>query len=244
MFQEVEAEFYLLLNSVTFVRPVAISSLLKAPELYPRAGFISPRLEWPNETPQISCFRYPTPMSEFLRSAETGPLEKLLHHYVVPIPVTDEPFETEWTSFAGVLLRREVIQQIGLMDEGYFMYYDDVDYCRRALNTGWPIVHYPAARIVHLRGGSGPVKEALTARKRPRSYHKETRTRYFAKFYGPAGLWTANVMWLLGRGVSALRELIGQKQPHICESEERDIWMNWRNPLKPALITNATEENS
>ena len=177
-------------------------------------------------------------------SAATGPLTKLLSRYDVPIPVTDDPFEPEWTSFACVLVRREVTQQIGLMDEGYFMYYDDVDYCRRARNTGWAIIHYPAARIVHLRGGSGPVKEALKARKRPRSYLYASRSRYFAKFYGPTGLWTANVMWLLGRSISALRELIGQKQPHICEYGERDIWMNWRNPLKPALIPNATEGNS
>jgi GT2 family glycosyltransferase len=242
--QAVDAEYYLLLNSDTLVRSGAIASLLKATELYPSAGLISPRLEWPDETPQISCFRYHTPVSELIHSAATGPLTKLFNRYDVPIPVGDKPFEPEWTSFACVLVRREVIQHIGFMDEGYFMYYDDVDYCRRARDAGWAVVHYPAARIVHLRGGSGPVKEALKARKRPRSYLYASRSRYFAKFYGPVGLWTANAMWLLGRGISALRELIGHKQPHTCEYEERDIWMNWRNPLKPALIANATKGSS
>jgi hypothetical protein len=242
--QAVDAEYYLLLNSDTLVRPGAIAFLLKAAELYPRAGLISPRLEWPDETPQISCFRYHTPVSELINSAATGPLTKLLNHYDVPIPVADKSFEPEWTSFACVLVRREVVQQIGFMDEGYFMYYDDVDYCRRARNAGWKIVYYPEARIVHLRGGSGPVKEALKARKRPRSYLYASRSRYFAKFYGPVGLWMANAMWLLGRSISALRELIGHKQPHTCEYEERDIWMNWRNPLKPAFIANATKGSS
>lgn len=232
----VEANAYLLLNSDTIVRPGAISALLSALEMYPDAGLISPRLEWPDETPQISCFRYHNPISEFIDAAATGPITSLLQPFNVPIPVADQPFEPQWTSFACVLIRREVINQIGLMDEGYFMYYDDIDYCRRAHDEGWKIIHFPIARVVHLRGGSSPVKEAVANRKRPRSYLYASRSRYFAKFYGLFGLWVANTMWLLGRSIAGLRELVGHKRPHTCERAEQDIWMNWFNPLKPALI--------
>lgn len=245
--QAVEADYYLLLNSDTLIRPGAISSLLKAAELYHEAGLISPCLEWPDGSPQISCFRCPTPISEFLAGASTGYLDKILHRHFIAIPVSSVPMEPEWTSFACVLIRREVIDQIGLMDESYFMYYEDIDYCWRARSAGWKIIHYPEARVVHLRGGSGSVKQALKARKRPRSYVYESRSRYYAKFHsylGINGLWIANIMWLMGRCISALREFIGNKQPHTCEYEERDIWMNWRNPLKPTLVANATKESS
>ena len=233
----IQAEAYLLLNSDTIVRSGAIKSLLEAMEAHPQAGLISPRLEWQDGTPQISCFRYHSPFSELIDAAATGPITKFLKKYDVPIPLSDTPIEPQWTSFACVLIRREVIEQIGLMDEGYFMYFDDVDYCRRANNAGWKILHWPLARVVHLRGGSGTVKADLAARKRPKLYLYASRARYFTKFYGPIGLWIANLFWLLGRCISLSRELIKNKEPHTCEYEARDIWINWWKPMKSPLLS-------
>ncbi len=231
--QAKKADAYLLLNSDTIVRPGAIKSLLETMQANPKAGLISPRLEWLDETPQISCFRYHSPLSELIDAAATSPVTKILGHYNVPMTVSDTPIETDWTSFACVLIRHEVVEQIGLMDEGYFMYYDDVDYCRRARNAGWQILHYPQARIVHLRGGSNSVKADVAARKRPKSYLYASRTRYFTKFYGSMGLLIANLFWLIGRSISLMRELLKNKEPHVCEYESLDIWHNWRNPMKP-----------
>lgn len=234
----IDAQAYLLLNSDTIVRPGAIATLLDTMKDHPEAGLISPRLEWPDETPQISCFRYQSPFSEFIGSADTGFLTKLLNNFHVPLPIAEQPCEPQWTSFACVLIRKEVVENVGLMDEGYFMYYDDIDYCRQARNSGWNILHNPAARVVHLRGGSGSVKAEMASRKRPRPYLYASRSRYFAKYYGPFGLFLANGMWLLGRSISLVRELVGKKKPqHICEYMAQDIWMNWLNPLKPALTS-------
>ncbi|NEQ97187.1 MAG: glycosyltransferase family 2 protein [Cyanothece sp. SIO2G6] len=234
--EAVDAEAYLLLNSDTVVRPGAIATLLKTLADNPAAGLVSPRLEWPDATPQISCFHYHSPISELIDAAATGPVTKVLQAWNVPISVSDQPMEPDWTSFACVLVRKAVIKQIGLMDEGYFMYYDDIDYCRQARNIGWTVLHNPAARVVHLRGGSGSVKSDIAKRKRPRPYLYASRARYFSKFYGVPGLWLANMMWLLGRGIARLREAVGHKQPHTCQNAEQDIWMNWTNPLKPALV--------
>jgi N-acetylglucosaminyl-diphospho-decaprenol L-rhamnosyltransferase len=227
----IEADAYLLLNSDTIVRPGAISSLLHAWKTHPEAGLISPRLEWPDSTPQISCFRYHSPLSQLIDAAATGPVTKLFQQYDVPMEVSNTPFEPEWTSFACVLIRREVIQQIGFMDEGYFMYFDDVDYCRRVHEAGWQILHWPEARVVHLRGGSGSVKADMAARRRPRPYLYGSRSRYFAKFYGIVGLWLTNLLWLVGRSLSWVRELIGNKKPHTCEFQAQDIWINCLTPL-------------
>ncbi|MEL7034521.1 MAG: glycosyltransferase family 2 protein [Cyanobacteria bacterium J06592_8] len=234
--QSVKADAYLLLNSDTIVRNGALDSLRKAMETYPEAGIISPRLEWPDTTPQISCFRYHSPWSELIDSAGTGAVTQALRKYDVPIPVSNHSFEPQWTSFACVLVRGKVIEQIGLMDEGYFMYYDDVDYCRRTREAGWKILHQPEARVVHLRGGSGSVKSDVATRKRPRPYLYASRSRYFAKFYGIPGLWLANLCWLTGRGISLARELVQQKQPHTCQYQALDVWMNWQNPMKAPLL--------
>ena len=231
--QAIDAENYLLLNSDTIVRPGAIQTLGLALDQYPEAGLFSPRLEWPDATPQISCFRDHSPLSEIIDAARTSVVTKLLQSFDVPIPVTDHSFEPQWTSFACVLIRRSVIEQIGLMDDGYFMYYDDIDFCRRARQAGWKIRHIPQAHVVHLRGGSGSVKSDLASRKRPRPYLYASRSRYFAKFYGAFGLALANLSWLLGWSIAALREILGHKTPHTCDRQGQDIWFQWRHPLKP-----------
>jgi N-acetylglucosaminyl-diphospho-decaprenol L-rhamnosyltransferase len=234
----VEAEAYLLLNSDTIVRPNAISAILNDLSKYPEAGLISPRLEWPDGEPQISCFRYPTPASEAIASARTSFITQLLKKYEVPIPVFDTPQGVEWTSFAAVLIRKPVIDQIGYLDEGYFMYFEDIDYCRRAQAAGWQVLHCPDARVVHLRGGSGSVKSDLAARKRPRTYLYASRARYFAKFYGKYGLWGANLLWIAGRAISLGRESIRNKEPHLCDRQSQDIWINcWRPLQEPELPT-------
>jgi len=224
--------YILLLNADTIVRPGALAKLVSAAERYPEAGIISPRLEWPDGTAQISCFFDRAPTSEFFAAARTGILDHLFRVRGGIIPVSDTPIEAEWTSFACALIRREVLEQIGLLDEGFYLYFDDPDYCRRARNAGWKVLHWPDAHVVHLRGRSNPVKEMVAQRERPPCYWYESRTRYYAKYYGRTGPIAANVFWTLGRGVSLIREVLGTKQPHICKSEWRDIWTNWRDPLR------------
>lgn len=230
--QQVDADAYFLVNSDTLARKGVLDELHRALDDNPQAGLISPRLEWPDATPQISCFRSHSPVSELLEAAKSSPITKLFPNREVALPVSDTAIQPEWTSFAACVVRRAVIEQIGWMDEGYFMYFEDVDYGRRARAAGWEILHVPMARMVHLRGGTSEVKEATLARKRRPKYFYAARTRYFAKFYGGKfGVLRANVAWGIGRTIAFLREKVGNKQPHTCAYEERDIWTNWRNPF-------------
>jgi len=80
----------LLLNSDTIVRPDAIDLLVQTLIDNPDVGMASPRLEWPDEQPQESCFRFHRPINELIRSACTGPITKLFKRYEVPIAVGDE----------------------------------------------------------------------------------------------------------------------------------------------------------
>jgi N-acetylglucosaminyl-diphospho-decaprenol L-rhamnosyltransferase len=221
-FRTVHAERYLLLNSDARVRPGSIGQMLQALERYTDVGATGPRLESPEGEAQISCFRYRTPLTEMLDAAGTGPLDRMFQRCLVPMGVFDEPMEPQWLSFACIMIRREVIDQIGLMDEGYFMYFEDIDYSRQMRKAGWRILHYPQARVVHLRGGSSSVKAALKA-----------RSRYFAKFYGGVvGLWFTNMLWVLGRSIALMREFIERRQRGSCELEALDNWTNWLRPLR------------
>jgi hypothetical protein len=228
--RSVDADYYLLLNSDTIVRPGAIALLLETADANPEAGIVSPRLEWPNEIPQESCFRYLSPASELIDSAQTGPITTALKRFAVPLPVSEAIVHPQWTSFACVLLRQKMLTEIGLMDDGFFMYFEDVEFCRRARKAGWEIVHNPKSRIVHLRGGSSPVKQRTLERKRLPRYYYISRARYYYLAYGWLGLTLANILWTVGRCVSKSREELERRDAGIPEKQWMDIWTNWLNP--------------
>lgn len=231
----VQAEAYLLLNSDTLVRSGAIDRLVREMREHPDAGLIGPGLEWPDGKRQNSAFNFPTPLTELLRVAGTGAFDRLLRRHVTAMPLAQVPPEVDWVSFAAVLIPRAVIEQVGPMDEGYFMYFEDIDYARRVRSTGWKVRYCPEARIVHLRGGSSPVKSLAAERKPLPAYWYAARARYFAKFYGRMGLWLANLCWLLGRCVSRCREILERRGSHIPQGQLRAIWRHaWRPLASPA----------
>ena len=230
--QALDAKYYLLLNSDTLVRIGAIQTMLDTISAHPKAGLMSPRLEWPDGKGQESCFRFHSPLSEFMRAAQTGIIDRLLKRSIVALPVQNQMVNPEWTSFACVLIRYEVFQQIGLLDEGYFMYFEDAEFCHRANKSGWKIIHNPDARIVHLRGGSSPVKENTKLKKRLPLYYYESRARYFYQLYGWLGLTLANTLWSMGRLISKARQILGRGDKAVSEKQWLDIWTNWLQPLK------------
>jgi len=138
----------------------------------------------------------------------------------------------QWTSFACVMIRNAVFRQVGFLDDSYFMYFEDVEFCYRACGAGWKIVHNPAARIVHLRGGSSPVKEKTRLKKALPRYFYESRTRFFFQLYGWHGLTATNLMWWAGRMVSLTRQTMGRPDKAAVERQWLDIWINWLVPLK------------
>lgn len=227
------AEAYLLLNSDTILRPGAIAAMLDAMHRHPEAGIIGSALLDEHEQVAPSAFRDPHPVSELLRSAHTGVLHRALERFDLPLPPTSKPVEADWLAFACVLVRRELIERIGLLDEGFFMYFEDVDYCRRARTAGFKVLYWPEAQVEHYAGSSSGITYAEARRKRAPRYYYEARARYYGKWFGREGLWLANALWLLGRGVSWSRERLG-REPQLRELEARDIWINAFAPMKEA----------
>ena len=227
----VPADFYLLLNSDAMLRPGAIAALLGAAERHPAAGLLAPRIEYEDGTVQISCFRFASPLSELIRGAASGPLTRLLARHEVPLAMPPDPEEIEWASFACILLRGDMVRQVGLLDDGYFLYFEDAEYCLRAGRAGFRVVYVPEARVVHLRGRSGPVKTLARANARLPAYYHASRTRFLYQAHGRLGLFAANAAWMLGRCIAWLRPLGGQRIPPVAPGQWRDLWINFRTPL-------------
>jgi GT2 family glycosyltransferase len=226
------AQFYLVINSDVVLRPGFCRAVLKAAAGRPEAGLFAPRLEWEDGTVQTSCFRFHSPASEVIRGAGTGPVTKLLARWNVPLELPPEASQIEWASFACILLREAMVAEVGSMDEGYFLYFEDTEYCLRAHRAGWGLVHVPEARAVHFRGGSGPVKALVQARRRLPRYFYESRARFFRQAYGRAGPVLANLGWHLGRAVAAFRWIAGKEPVSAIEHEATDIWIDAFSPLR------------
>lgn len=229
----VPAEHYLVLNSDAVLRPGFLRAILAAADAEPAAGLVAPRIETEGGEAQISCFRFHGPASELIRGAASDPVSRFLAWRDVPLAHPVQADEIEWASFACILLRGEMVRQIGPMDEGYFLYFEDAEYCLRARRAGWRIAFAPEAVAVHFRGGSGPVKSLSKERRRLPAYYYASRTRFLYQAHGWAGLLAANLAWGLGRLIARVRPLFGRPVPAAVACEGRDIWTNILRPLGP-----------
>lgn len=219
-----DAEFYLLANSDTVFNRDSVKELLHAAELFPTA-IIGPRLELPNGEAQVSCFRFNTPVSELINSAETGIITSCLKKYNVPLPIPSEVLRPDWISFACVLIPRAIVDKVGLMDEGYFMYFEDIDFCQRTRRAGFDIIYWPASHVVHLQGKSSDVNETIIQEKRLPLFYYKSRSRYFIKFFGKRGFFLANVLWTSGKIISLCKEkVLARRKKSTCSFQFIDIW--------------------
>ncbi len=232
----VSAESYLLLNSDTVVRPGALAGLLDAARQRPDAGIIGPGLLDAEGDFDQSHFRQPAPPSEFIRSANTGVIGRLLSRFDPILPRTDHPTEVDWLGFACVLVRARVIEQVGLLDEGYFMYFEDIDYCCRVRAAGWKVLYWPEPKVVHIQGASSKVSSSGDRERRAPRYYYEARSRYFAKYYGRRGLWLANALWYAGRCISWPRGIARPERLRPREREAFDVWTNAIDPLRERAV--------
>ncbi|MBI3733729.1 MAG: glycosyltransferase family 2 protein [Chloroflexi bacterium] len=170
-------EFVLLLNPDTEVRPDALATLLAFLRTQPRAGAAGGQLLYPDGRFQHSAFAFPSLSQVFL---DFFPVNYRLVNSRLNgrYPQRATPFEVDHPLGAGILVRGEVIQQVGLMDEGFFMYVEEVDWCRRIRRAGWQIWCEPRAVIVHHEGQS-------TRQFRQAMFVAlwESRFRYFRKYH-------------------------------------------------------------
>ena len=221
------ARHYLLLNSDTLIRPGAISTLLDTARTFPEAGIISPRLEDQHGVGQSSCFRSHSAWSELSSAAKTGIVDKLLAKYIVAMPPQESPMYPRWTSFACVLIRDDVFRQVGLLDESFFMYFEDAEFCDRVNRTRWKILHNPAAVVAHFHSKSSGIGEKDRLKKRLPRYFYESRSLYYYRRSGLSGLLLMNLAWYLGRSISLIRQILGRPDKSANQRMWLDIWINF-----------------
>lgn len=220
-----------LLNPDTLVRPGALRELVAFLNANPKAGIAGSRLEDPDGTPQRSAFRFHSFWSELENGARLGALSKALSRRIVapPVPVGEEPVRTDWVAGASMLVKREVFEQAGLLDEGYFMYFEEVDFHRRAAEAGYECWYVPRSRVVHLVGQASGVTDKNVRRRRP-GYWFDARARYFASHHGRIGKLAIDLAWAGGYASYRLRRAL-QRKPDT--DSPRLLWDFVRHNLLP-----------
>jgi GT2 family glycosyltransferase len=190
---ESEGKYLLLLNSDAMVQPGSLDAMLYFAESHPELAALGPKLVNPDATFQASYAAFPTLWSELML------LTGLSRWYIGPYAPSPRPRVGEcarsvgWVAGAAMLLRRSAIEDVGLLDEGYFLYGEETDWCFRFHRHGWEIWYLPDVAITHVAGAS--------SRKRPvRSYVSlySGKLRFFNKSYGRATAgWLAIIFILL-----------------------------------------------
>ena len=207
-------DYVFLLNPDTIVRPGAVRALVEFLEQHPQIGIVGSRLEHLDGTPQHSAFRFHTLWSELDQGLALGLVTTLLSCWVIAPPISDAAGPADWVSGASFMVRRAVFEDIGLLDDGYFMYFEEVDFCLRAQQAGWPCWYVPQGRVVHLVGQSSGVQDPQRPRQRLPQYWFDSRQRFFLKHYGWFYTVLTDAAWLLGFSLWRVRRIV-QRKPDL-----------------------------
>jgi hypothetical protein len=176
--QSAHGEYLLLLNPDTIVQPGAIHALLDYLQSHPKIGLVGPKLINPDGTFQLSIFRAPTLSREAWRLFH---LDRIYPYNAYPVDVlaSQEPQPVDILQGTCLFMPRELFLLVGMFDEQFFMYSEEVDLCTRIRSTGWPIHWVPQAKVMHLAGQS----TRLVADKMFLMLYRN-KVAYFRKHYG------------------------------------------------------------
>lgn len=189
----------MLLNSDTVVHPGALRAVLDVLQREPDAGVVGPKLLNPDGTLQYSCRRFPNPVAAAFRNTFIGrwfPQNHFTRDYLMQDWDHAEQRDVDWVSGAALVARGELIEQIGGLDPKFFMYCEDVDYCKRAWDHGYRVVYTPAGVITHAIGRSTD----RAANRMIIRFHR-SMLRYYLKHQVPQS------PWLLRPGLAVLAAL-------------------------------------
>jgi N-acetylglucosaminyl-diphospho-decaprenol L-rhamnosyltransferase len=159
-------EAVLLLNPDTLIQPGAIRQLMTLLQSHPEAGIVGPKLLRPDGSMHLACRRsFPTPSVAFYRIAGLSrafPKSPIFGRYNLTYVDPDQPIEVDSVCGACLLIRRCVFERIGMLDERFFMYGEDLDWCLRARQAGWTVRYEPSVVVQHQHGAASRARALRT----------------------------------------------------------------------------------
>ena len=233
-FEKARGRYVLLLNPDTEIIGDALIEMVAYLDIHDDVGAVGGLLRSTDGTVQSSRRRFPTLATAVFESTWFEPFAPhsiLRHYYAEDLPV-DEPVDVDWLMGACLMVRQEVIEQVGRMDEAYFMYSEELDWCRRIKDSGWRVVYLPTAEIIHHVGKSS--EQAIVER---HINFQRAKLRYFRKYDGRLTAAFLRAVLLFNYGwqlaLEAAKAIIGHKR-ELRWQRVRAYWQVLRSGLRPA----------
>jgi N-acetylglucosaminyl-diphospho-decaprenol L-rhamnosyltransferase len=221
-----QPDYFYLLNSDAFPDPGCVKALVDFLDGHPDAGIAGSYVHGPEPEPHKTAFRFPSLASELESTLGLGIVSRLLEPWIVALPLPTATRQVDWLAGASMLIRRRVVETIGLMDETYFLYFEETDYCLQARRAGFTTHYVVESSVTHI----GSVSTGYKDKSRPTpTYWYFSRRHYFLKNHGRLALWIANLLYVVGGGLCRLRARLLGRRSKDPERHLRDfIRFNFR----------------
>ncbi len=150
--RKAKGKYVFVLNPDALVGSGSIEAMFAYMEAHPEIGVLGPRLMHPDGTRQESAHRFPTPWIPIYRRTPLGAGAKAkeeIDRYFLRDVIMQAPTDVDWIEGAALFVRREAMENVGVFDERFFVYFEDTDWCRRFWEAGWKVVYHPGIDIIH-----------------------------------------------------------------------------------------------
>ncbi len=212
-------DLYYIVNSDAFLDRGCIATLMAHLLAHPKAGLAGSHVRGDDDVPHCTAFRFPSIAGEFEGAARLGVISIILRHAIVAPPLPNETTQVDWVAGASVLMRGDMLREIGVFDETFFLYFEETDLCKRAANAGWQCWYVPKARVVHI----GSVSTGMKEWQRMPDYWFASRRHYFTKNHGRVYAALAWAARLSGGAIHQFRCAVSNKKPQDAPYFQRDL---------------------
>jgi GT2 family glycosyltransferase len=233
--------YVLLLNTDAFVRPDTVAKTVAYMDAHPRSGILGVNLVGRDGALQPSARYFPTPLNIFLN--QSGLSRIFRHTRLVDDMSWDQQSvrQCDWVPGCYFLVRKAVIDAVGLFDPRYFLYYEEIDHCYAARKAGWEVVCFPDTTVVHIGGESAKSAGAITAGgSQLEAMQIESEFLYFRKNLGLAALLADVLLTSLADAVNVAKSVLKRKAPIGAEAAWRRAGLLWSLLRRTHLGTRAT----
>jgi GT2 family glycosyltransferase len=184
--RQAQGRHLLLLNPDITIRPGSVEALVDYMDREPTVGVAGPRLVKGNGESDESCFRYPSPWTPICRRTPLGQTRfgrRELDRYLITDYDRRSTRDVDWVLGAAMMVRRRALDQVGPLDERYFLYFEDADWCRSFQAAGWRVSHFADAEMVHYHEKESAKGNPLLALRKPAfRAHIHSCLKYFRKW--------------------------------------------------------------
>lgn len=232
------------LNSDAFPEADAIHALLRHMQAHPKTGFAGSYIIGEDGVTHLTNFRFPSIASEFEGAVRFGPISRLLAHKRVPLETPTATGPVEWTAGASLMMRVDMLQEIALFDETFFLYFEETDLCLRGARAGYTCDFVRESRVTHI----GSVSTGMGRWQETPGYWFDSRLHYFTKNHGVGTAVLATLAHIAGGILHRLRQYARGQKPadppkflrHLIRHACAKLWQGQRTVRSPDFTPTAS----